>query len=136
MDVKRYLEEGKGLEDSASPAPWYSALTRELSDLWDERPYRAVVANSCEIFATPTNEAIDSANADFISDARERLPKYRKALERVLIEIDAFESGHEWDSAVDISQPAPIAGFETIRWSYALIRKIIEECFNAEGIRG
>jgi hypothetical protein len=83
MDVKRYLEEGKGLEDSASPAPWHTVERLMDARLVSVGPFDTEV------------KYLPKADARFIADARERLPKYRKALEAILglqrYEIEAYE---------------------------------------------
>lgn len=102
MDVKRYLEEGKGLEEYATFGPWgvvegdyrHSAISPKVECYSIDAP--------CEqegiqiVCVSPSNDPQDKYTFSFIADARQRLPKYRKALEAILEILDK-----PWEDSAD-----------------------------------
>lgn len=74
LSAQKYLETGKRLEDAATPGPWtISEDSDEWGDLYRVGPVQV-----------PYNREERGVNADFVSDARERLPRYRCAIEEVI----------------------------------------------------
>lgn len=94
--VREYLEAGKRLEGAATPGPWYANSGEEGYEL--TCGYDAATAAPFSEFApmpsfVPNDDPIGYSEEQrarivdaerFIADARERLPRYRRAIEALL----------------------------------------------------
>lgn len=104
MDVKAYLSEGERLEKFSCPGKWTVVTDFDKSAIsadFGSNEYVHIVESENHYlkplgFGQHRGGVVRHQDAAFIADARDRLPKYRRALEAVWEICEANNDSRSW----------------------------------------